>query len=64
MLWRALWGDVSRRFLRRKLPTCWVYRGGCHIAVHDRVPTSQNPDAGLCFFRVIETRKPVEGGAL
>jgi hypothetical protein len=53
--WRALWGDVARRYLRRSFPQLWIYRGGCHIAIHERPPTVEEPSAGHCLARVIET---------
>lgn len=60
-LWRALWGDVSRRYLRRRYPQLWVYRGGCHIAIHERHPTAEEPSAGRCLARVIETTVKLGG---
>lgn len=52
----ALWGHVAQRYLGAKWPTCWIYRGGAHVAFHERKPTADNPDAGRCFFRIVETR--------
>lgn len=31
--------DEAARFLRRKLPCCFVYRGGSHVALHRRTNT-------------------------
>lgn len=58
---RADWRDLLPRFVSRMFPHAWIYRGGRHIAVHASPPRKdefgrvQDPEAGVCLFRIVES---------
>ncbi len=64
------WRAVACRYLSRKFPGFWIYRGGRHIAVHASPPKperhdlkigeQQDNEAGRCLARIIEVRTPSE----
>lgn len=65
------WRRCACRYLRRKLPQFWIYRGGSHIAIHASPPRPINLDrlgqpkpghheAGRCLARIVEVRTPSE----
>lgn len=64
------WRDVAVRYLRRKFPHFWIYRGGRHIAVHasppepvrHRLKIGESPwrEAGRCLARIIEVTSRIE----
>jgi hypothetical protein len=64
------WRDVGVRFLQKKFPKLWIYRGGRHLAIHASPPPverhnlklgeRQDLSAGRCLARIIEVRTPSE----
>lgn len=56
------WRDVAVRYLRRRFPQFWIYRGGRHIAIHASPPPEarggrtgrDDHEAGRCLARITE----------